>query len=330
MSTRILLDTNVWRYLVDSDGLEAVYRAAKGADGAILACPAVLYEMLRCGDLSLRQRLVKAICRSRWIRMMPEAYEESMELLQETRRLRPLWLITSPNLREFNQLHADWRGERGVWWRARRDAAEAGSWLEEVEGDLVSRARGGTVKLREEMRGQTPFERMELERWTATFPQQPAGWDGKPVETWRAMTLQYFASTLLTRDGAYAPVREWLQPWLDVRAIRGDLASLTRLILHDTDARRMPRNWLRWAVATLQATRATSPGSAVDNQIGSYLVDADVFVTADKVFAAIVQRLRTEAPVPIARARLVTSANCAAILAGLVSGSSEEGSSDPS
>jgi len=86
---RVLLDRNVWRYLIDLDALETVYRAAKGANGIILACPAVLYEMLRLEDAPLRQRLVKAICRSRWVRMMPEAFEESEDFRAEIGRLHP-------------------------------------------------------------------------------------------------------------------------------------------------------------------------------------------------------------------------------------------------
>ncbi len=66
---RILVDTNVWRYIADAGALEVVNRAARDGNGRILACPAVLYESLRLKDASLRHRLVKAICRSRWSRL---------------------------------------------------------------------------------------------------------------------------------------------------------------------------------------------------------------------------------------------------------------------
>jgi predicted nucleic acid-binding protein len=65
LRSHILVDTNVWRYLIDLDALETIYRSAKGAHDLILACPAVLYEMLRLEDVSPRRRLIKAICRSR-------------------------------------------------------------------------------------------------------------------------------------------------------------------------------------------------------------------------------------------------------------------------
>jgi predicted nucleic acid-binding protein len=47
LGIRILLDTNVWRYIVDLDSVEILNGAARDGCGQILACPAVLYEMLR-------------------------------------------------------------------------------------------------------------------------------------------------------------------------------------------------------------------------------------------------------------------------------------------
>jgi hypothetical protein len=60
----------------------------------------------------------------------------------------------------------------------------------------------------------------------------------------------------------------------------------------------------------LQATRKTSPGTPVDNQIGSYLVDADILMTADRIFVAIIERIASEAVIPIATPVLVTAENC--------------------
>ena len=102
---RILVDTNVWRYLIDLDSVEIINRAARDGRGQILACPAVLYEMLRLEDVPLRHGLVKAICRSRWVRLMPEAFEESADLQSEIARLRPRWLLPRPDLPAFRRLY---------------------------------------------------------------------------------------------------------------------------------------------------------------------------------------------------------------------------------
>jgi hypothetical protein len=53
-------------------------------------------------------------------------------------------------------------------------------------------------------------------------------------------------------------------------------------------------------------------------QIGSYLVDADLFVTADKVFASIVQRVANEAVMQMAAPVLVSVENCVTTLIKLL------------
>ena len=64
--------------------------------------------------------------------------------------------------------------------------------------------------------------------------------------------------------------------------------------------------------------RKTSPGTPVDNQIGSYLVDADFLVTADKVIASIAERIGSEGVVPIDQPILVTAENCVSKLIDLI------------
>ena len=320
---QVLLDTNVWRYLIDLDALETVYRAAKGANGVILACPAVLYEMLRLEDAPLRQRLVKAICRSRWVRMMPEAFEESEDFKAEIGRLRPQWLLHDVDRSMFNGLYNDWKGPRGVWWRSRVDPSLASAAVRAVEGNDLDRGRSESREHRAQIGGITTFEKVKLDRWTSTFPLNPPGWDGSPVETWRAEAMRFYITALLVSDGTQSPAtREWLESWINLTSIRDNLSSFAKFFLYETDTSHLPREWLRWAFRTLQATRKTSPGTPVDNQIGSYLVDADILMTADKIFVSIIERIAAEAVVPVATPVLVSVENCVQKLIEILTGES--------
>ena len=67
----------------------------------------------------------------------------------------------------------------------------------------------------------------------------------------------------------------------------------------------MPRHWIRWAAGLLQATRKSSGGVPVDNQIASYLRDSRYVITADKVFTEIVHKLRSASTRPLAEEYLV-------------------------
>jgi hypothetical protein len=180
-----------------------------------------------------------------------------------------------------------------------------------VEGDRMTGMRSEAQELRMHFGRFTSFEQVTLTKWTSTFPLNPPGWDGDPVEAWRAQTMIYYFDTLFNpqTENSLAP-REWLEPWIDLTAITRDMPSFARLFRYETDADHLPRSWLRWALKTLQATRKTSAGTPVDNQIGSYLVDADILVTADKIFDAIVRRLADEPVIRVATPLLVTPENC--------------------
>lgn len=206
-----------------------------------------------------------------------------------------------------------------MWRRARVDPLRASTILRTVEGDDLVRGRRESREWRAQIGEVTTFEKVTLDRWTSTFPLKPGGWDGEPVETWRAETMGYYFDALLNPKSGQSPAAyEWLEPWIDLAAIRHYMPSFARLFLYETDVSRQPRSWLRWAVRTLQATRKTSPGTPVDNQIGSYLVDADIFVTADKIFTAIVQRIGDEAVVRIATPVLVSVETCVQTLTELL------------
>src|SRR4051812_11681891 len=101
MSRRVLLDTNVWREIVDGNSVQELRKTARAANLRVLAAPAVVHEILRTPDLALRRRLVKAVTLGVWQRMMPEVYVESQHLIEVFKRRRPTWLLGQPDLAGF-------------------------------------------------------------------------------------------------------------------------------------------------------------------------------------------------------------------------------------
>lgn len=119
---RVLVDSNIWRYIVDGGQLSYVRSRARRSRHRVLAVPAVLYEAYRCEDRGLRRELVAAITDPLWDRLMPDAFSESTELLNEATRLRPYWFRVHTNPVQNRRLQFDWRRRRGgVWDRARFD-----------------------------------------------------------------------------------------------------------------------------------------------------------------------------------------------------------------
>jgi hypothetical protein len=113
---RALLDTNVWRYVVDNASQGSLLRLAREGSYDVQIAPAVLYETLRLGDAKLRASLVRLITNSSFHRLMPEAYSESMEILVEIKHIRPDWLRDSPDMQFFNRLKKDWTRRTGGFW----------------------------------------------------------------------------------------------------------------------------------------------------------------------------------------------------------------------
>jgi hypothetical protein len=178
--------------------------------------------------------------------MMPEAFEESEDFKAEIGRLRPQWLLHDADRSMFNRLYIDWKGPRGVWWRARVDPSRASAVLRAVEGNDLDRGRNESRELRTQIDGITTFEKMKLDRWTTTFPFDPPGWDGDPVETWRAEAMRFYITALLVSDGTQsAATREWLESWINLTSIRNNLPSFARFFLYETDTSHLPREWLR-------------------------------------------------------------------------------------
>jgi hypothetical protein len=71
-----LLDTNVWRYVIDNDAQGSLLRHARDGSYNVQIAPAVLYEVLRLKNPSLRATLVRLMTNSRFYKLMPEAYPE--------------------------------------------------------------------------------------------------------------------------------------------------------------------------------------------------------------------------------------------------------------
>lgn len=304
---RVLLDTNVWRYLVDANAIEGLRTTARDAHVKIVASPAVLYESLRTGDPDVQRRLVKAITRTAWHRPMPEAFSECEAVLAELRAARPEWVRANPDLRSFLANRADWQGNRGIWRRARTDPAAAARVLGYVEGDFIDEARVDQGEARRIMLDQGD-KHLDLRQMRCSAPPMP-GYDGGETECWRFQSLVVYTSTLLGRPprepGDATAQFDWINPFIDLDKVRSNRSSWNQFWLLEARTEQLPREWMRWACRHVQSFRKPSPGAPVDNQIGVYLLDCDEMITADRVFESVIDEVRSAAEFPFADVVLV-------------------------
>jgi hypothetical protein len=170
---------------------------------------------------------------------MPEAYSESMEILQEIERVRPDWLRDAPDVQFFNRLKNDWtRRTGGFWARCARSPESEARFLSDVEGEMIEGARVKAQLAREEMINSEWKRNPPMDKTLAGFHWQIPGWRGEMVEAWRWDSLIGFTYGLGRQGNAY---RDWIAPIVELDD--GLLASApwVEFWLHLSDKRAMPR-----------------------------------------------------------------------------------------
>jgi hypothetical protein len=242
---RALLDTNIWRYLVDSNSEGSLLRLARDGSHNVQIAPAVLYETLRLKDSLLRASLVRLMTNSRFHRLMPEAYSESMEILQEIERIRPDWLRDTPDLQFFDRLEKDWTRKMGGFWvRCARSSGSEASFIGDSEGGMIEVARVQTQRARKEMIELEWKRNPPMDKTLASFPYPVPGWRGEMVEAWRIDGWRGLTYGLARHGNPY---RDWTAPFVELDDGLLKSADWVEFWLYLTDKRKLPRQWMRWA-----------------------------------------------------------------------------------
>lgn len=299
---KILLDTNVWRYIVDHNALGAVRQAVGRSRHDIVVAPSVVYEALRTSDRELRKAIVAAMTLSCWKRLMPDAYWESHEIRFEIGRLHPEWLNSSGDLAYQRMLRHDWSRSRGGFWdRARNDTHQESRRIDasgsmETSRDAARKARAHGLTMSATWRD-TAFDAIKI----APIEAMP-GWNGEPVDFWRLDAKENFARAMSL---ASHPYFDWLAGEVNLPMLMHQTGDLTRFWFHEVVAKHMPRHWLRSAFEFQQQFHKVTDGTPCDAQLGTYLVDVDVMLSADKNMVRFAERCRSEAPFALARSQLI-------------------------
>ncbi|MER5347132.1 hypothetical protein ABT030_44005 [Streptomyces mirabilis] len=147
-----------------------------------------------------------------------------------------------------------------------------------------------------------------------TPAEQRAGWAaGEEIAAWRPYNREVYWNAFATgrrailthEDTTYA---DWVGARVDLHLICASREAFNRFWLHEVEPAYMPRNWLRWAADTVQEDMKVTNGNPIDAQHASYLPDCDAFLTADKNFVRVLDRIAEQAPAPVGKAHRVTPA----------------------
>ena len=314
---RIMLDNNVWSYLGDEQAGDRFKTVAHSLGHRVVTAPSVLLEVLQHPRSDIRAAIIEAITTATDERLRSEADREGAEVIFEVRRLHPEWMRAVPDTGR----EATWR----TYWTKRfwREAVEHHERVCDTEpARRTARTVRSLVDNQEEQRErwrEANFDLRDLSRVTlAPSEETPrevqAGWaPGERIAAWRPYSQEVYwhafargrRSVLTNEETTYA---DWVGARVDLRVMCASREAFNRFWLYEVEAAHMPRTWLRWAADTIQADVKVTDGNLIDVQHATYLPDCDVFLTADKNFLRVLDRIAEQAPVPLGRAHRVVPA----------------------
>lgn len=297
----VLLDSNVWRYLLDERRIGTLVKLSRQSGTRIVIAPAVLYEALRMKNPELRSALAGVMTLPSWRRLMPDAWSEVEEFKSEVRRLRPYWLRMPPDLRRHDLIERDWRRSNGGFWsRARLHPHQEHRALAVLDGNMMKDARSLAAGRREDA-SRSGFREQPLDGLSGMPAAGTPGWKGDPVELWRLDGSRY-TSKALQSGGAYA---DWALGEIEAGITLPQAQDWNGFWFYEVEKARMRRFWLRTAFEYMQLFYKVTDGTPGDAQLGSYATEVDMIVSADRRFVRMCQQCRREAPFAVAEARLI-------------------------
>ncbi len=275
--------------------------------------PSVLVEVLQLGREDVRDRIVRTLTGAHAERLRTEADLEVEELIASIRRYRPKWLLQTPDTATERRLREFWTNR--LWKGARRDSkilhryVLAGAPAREFVRATQDLQRGAYLEA-----GATSVDllHMQGELQSAKAAGFPSSWPDRTVEVWRAQVFSLYWHQLIRvpsravlsgEDTTYA---DWFRCWVDPSILRKNEQSFVDLVAKELEIKDVRRNWLRWAISAVQPLAKVTPGNPVDEQHAAYLLDADLFLTADKRYFAALAEVRRQAPFSFAEPRLLS------------------------
>lgn len=323
---RIILDTNLW----SSIGDEAVARSfdvmMKSRSAQVVVPPSILLEVFSLPVAEPRDRIIHALAKGPRQRLSTEAMSECAEFVAEVKRLRPAWMRTIPLTGKIWNLDNFWTNK--VWKEALSDSQAHHEYQlrRQAERDVLVTSQR---KQRQEIL-KTNAQLRPLTALTATADPEaqgrhPAGWAGEPVEAWRPANCILYWYQLSVIGGRAVLTREdttfldWVTPYVYLHALRSNEADFTHLWMYEIELSAVRRNWLRWAINIMQSDFRVTGGNPADEQHASYLLDCDLFLSADARFVSVLQAVREDAPFSFGEPRLVSGDRSIPVLDRLAS-----------
>jgi len=305
---KLLLDTNIWSYVADSDSQSELLRATRKGRTEFLIAPGSVTEARSLREASVRKKLLGVMTNRAWKRLMPDTFLEAEEIKVALLSARPQWQNSKPIDNAYIRGRFYFRRNRGGFWEIARDEIplpvtdESHREMRETEF-----ARQEVKEIRDRFKeGSQSGAETHLQRVTLDLEIPIVG--KRTVEYWRRATAYHFEEEMKIFA---SPYREFLDCFIDVEAMFADMQDFERVWYEEVEPSQLKRQWLRAAMEYLQRWHKPTSGSPADSLLAVHMLDADYFVTADKKFARCLEKIHQEAPFKTAKPLQVSAGKAA-------------------
>lgn len=305
---RILLDTNIWRYLVDAQLDNKLFSVSNKSNIKICIAPSIVVETLRMSDAVMRRRIIELQTRECWDRLMPDAYLQCEDVKREMIRVHPEWQIKNKNINLFRKLRYDWvRAKGGFWEKVRKNP-------EMIAQQYMRQDTSSLTKVREQLRdmrktvsetGIKLLNTKSLQDWKGSW-RNPFNGEVIEADAWRVYAEGIWRN-MLSQESAFT---QWLGCEIDIKFLLsyGSL-DFIKFWQSEVHTQNVPREWIRAVIYGMQSERKVTDGNPTDSAISIHAMDVDLLFSADKNFISMLNWLKVEAPFKTAQGILVGAGN---------------------
>ena len=307
---RVLLDTNIWRYLVDSGLGDKLFQVSRQSNLRIAIAPAIVIETLRMSDVRIKRKIIELQTRGCWDRLMPDAFLECEDVKREMIRFHPDWELKSKNVNLYRKLRYDWvRGKGGFWEKVRKDPEKIAEHYKRQDSSALNEVRRQLREVRKSVseKDEPMINTTSLKDWKGSW-RDAIGGEKVVVDAWRAYAATIW-SNMLSQESVF---RQLLGCEINIDFLLSYGASdFVRFWQSEAIAENVPREWVRAVIYGMQSERKVTDGNPTDASISIHALDVDLIVSADKNFIAMLNLLQNGAPFKTAHGILVGAGNAA-------------------
>ncbi|GAP12726.1 hypothetical protein LARV_00462 [Longilinea arvoryzae] len=297
---KLYFDTNVYDFIHEKQEAQSVreYLATKGYE--VLASDINIYEIWAIPDRDLCTSQLSVLTSvANNYDSKPQSWRQANEVLSEVMKLRPYWIEKSPKVNLVLQEKMFLKSHLENWTRAKEPFIPPASQYAIYKRDYEK----GIAKEAESQRALRQFilkygndlrinlvKQKDTDRHCLLSEDLPFG----PENFWRFGCWKIFYDAIVKRIPESRDYADWLLPYIKDKSFTSPSYSV--FWMENVRAEKVQKNRISSLVDFYQVKHKIGHGNFGDQMHACYLLDVDIFVTADKPYYKVLLDLDNHFP----------------------------------